>query len=159
MKLTDFDTIIFDLDYTIWNGSEDNFWAKKLTPPLLLKDDKIYDDLGKYIQLQPNIKNILNLLHSYGKNIGFITLGGLLDVDYDLQPAIICLQLFDVYKYFNFIKIVQYKTKNKADYFIKKGHTIFIDDDERNLVNIASRFPSVKTINRKTDFHDWNELI
>ena len=108
MKLSNYDTIILDLDYTVWDGCEPKYWAKYLNNNLRLEDRKIIDSTGKYVEFHENIKEVLLYLNSLNKNIGFITLGGLLDTEYDDQIVVKCLKLYNIYDLFNHQKIIKY---------------------------------------------------
>lgn len=159
MKLIDFDTIIFDLDETLWSGSPSDIWAKKLIQPWILTSDTLTDLKNQSISLQPNVRNVLKTLNGVNKNIGFITNGGLINLNYNNQPTILALKLFDIYQFFNFIKIVGYRSDDKSNFFKECGKTIFIDDNYKNLYDIKEKFPNTTTINRKFDFKDWGELL
>lgn len=158
MKLSDYDTIIFDLDSTIWTGCENEYWGKKLISPLTIKDRKIIGSDGKYVEFHENVKQVLSLLTDQNKNIGFLTLGGLLTVEYDDEPVIKCLKIYDVYKYFNHQKTVLYRTDLKSRHIQHLGKTIFIDDSEEVLRDIRNNCPTVKVLNRN-EFNNWGELI
>lgn len=159
MQLLNYDTIIFDLDDTLWDGSEECVWSKSLIKPWKKENDKIIDSSGKFIRLQNNVKTILRVLHKHNKNIGFITVGGLLNTEYDDQPPIQALKKFDIYKFFNFTKKVGYRTDNKSDFFEVKGNTVFIDDNVKNLIDVKTKFPNVTVLNRLIDFENWKQLL
>lgn len=158
MNLNTFDTIIFDLDFTIWDGCEDKYWAKYLKFPYTIDDRKIYGSDQKYIEFHEDIKDVLAILYTSNKNLGFITLGGLLDVSDEDQPVTHCLKMYDVYKYFNHQKTILYKTDLKGKYLKKLGRTIFIDDAPNNLEDVSKIHPDVITLNRLS-FKNWKELL
>ena len=158
MNLNEFDTIIFDLDFTIWDGCEDKYWAKYLKFPYTIKNRKIYGSDQKYVEFHEDIKNVLSILYTSNKNLGFITLGGLLDIQYEDQPVTHCLKMYDVYKYFNHQKTILYKTDQKSKYIIKSGKTVFIDDDQHNLDDINQNHTDIITINR-LNFKNWKDLL
>lgn len=158
MNLNTFDTIIFDLDFTIWDGCEDKYWAKYLKFPYTIDDRKIYGSDQKYIEFHEDIKDVLAILYTSNKNLGFITLGGLLDVSDEDQPVTHCLKMYDVYKYFNHQKTILYKTDLKSKYLKKLGRTIFIDDAPNNLEDVSKIHPDVITLNRLS-FKNWKELL
>jgi predicted phosphatase len=157
-KINAFDTIILDLDFTVWKGSKDHFWAKSLEFPIVKKYNKIYDKNFNYIELYYGVKKFLKYLSGYNKNIGFITRGGLLNIDYDQQPCIICLREFDILKYFNYKHHILYKTDNKSRVFESIGKTIFIDDNPLDLNDIKQNHPHVTVLDRTT-FKNWNSLL
>ena len=158
MKINSFDTIIFDLDFTIWDGCEEKYWAKYLTFPYTIKDNKIYGSDNKFIELHEDIKLVLSELHKYNKNIGFITLGGLLNISDEDQPVTHCLKMFDIYKYFNHQKTILYKTEIKSKHLMKSGKTIFIDDSPINLEDMKKSHPDVLSLDRFS-FKNWKELL
>lgn len=158
MNLNTFDTIIFDLDFTVWDGCEDKYWAKYLKFPYTIDDRKIYGSDQKYIEFHEDIKEILLKLHSSNKNLGFITLGGLLDISDEDQPVTHCLKMYNIYKYFNHQKTILYKTDFKSKHLKKLGRTIFIDDAVNNLEDVSKIHPDVITLNRLS-FKNWKELL
>ena len=158
MKLSDYDTIILDLDYTVWDGCEPKYWAKYLNNNLRLEDRKIIDSTGKYVEFHENIKEVLLYLNSLNKNIGFITLGGLLDTEYDDQIVVKCLKLYNIYDLFNHQKTVLYRTGVKSKHILPINKTIFIDDSEENLLDMKLNVPHVDIKNRYS-FNNWNELL
>ena len=158
MNLNTFDTIIFDLDFTVWDGCEDKYWAKYLKFPYTIDDRRIYGSDQKYIEFHEDIKDVLSKLYASNKNLGFITLGGLLDISDEDQPVTHCLKMYDVYKYFNHQKTILYKTDQKSKYIIKKGKTVFIDDNQHNLDDINQNHSEIVTINR-FDFKNWKDLL
>ncbi len=158
MKLNDFDTIIFDLDFTVWNGCRDKYWGKNLISPLNLQGRRITGSDGDSIEFQEGIKEVITFLHEHNKRIGFITLGGLLTVDYDQEPVVECLKMYGIYKYFNHQKTVLFKTDKKSRHIIKNGKTIFIDDNEEVLSDIRDNCPDITAVNRYS-FANWKELI
>lgn len=157
-KVNKFDTIILDLDFTVWKGSKQHFWAKSLEFPITKIRNKLYDKNQDYIELYYGFKKFVSYLNKNNKNVGFITRGGLLNVEYDKQPCIICLRQFDILKYFNYKSHILYKTDLKSNVFEKKGETIFIDDNPLDLDDIKKHHPTVTVLDRTT-FKNWNELL
>jgi len=156
MNLLDFDSIVLDLDYTVWDGSKENFWAKSLEHPYRVKSSKkrIIDRNNNFLQLQDGIHEVLEELYKNNKKISFITLGGLLDTEHKNQPPIRCLKKFKILKFFNYKRSVLYKTDSKSSIFSEYGKTIFIDDVEDNLIDIKKHFPNVECLNRNR-FKKW----
>jgi predicted phosphatase len=157
MNLLDFDSIVLDLDYTIWDGSKDNFWAKSLKSPYYLdsKNRKIIDCDNNFLHLQNNVEKVLEILYLNNKKISFITLGGLLNTELSDQPPIKCLEVFNLLNFFNFKRSVLYKTDLKSSIFTEYGKTIFIDDKEDNLIDIKKHFPNTECLNRDK-FNKWD---
>ena len=158
LKINDFDTIIFDLDFTIWKGSKKDFWAKSLIFPIVKKRTRLYDSNNDYIQLFYGTKTFLQKLHTANKNIGFSTRGGLLNIDYDQQPCILALRQFDILQYFNYKQDILYKTDLKSKSMIAKGKTLFIDDNIIDLNDVRNNCPLITVLDRTT-ITTWNELL
>lgn len=158
MKLFDFDTIIFDLDFTIWDGCEKEFWAKLLTFPFRLNDRTIYDTKNKFIKLHKGIEFVLFNLYENKINLGFLSIGGLQEIHHESQPSVICLRMFDIYKYFNHQKTIIYKTERKSNFIIPKNKTLFIDDNEIVLTDVKKFHPQITVLNRY-DFKNWEDII
>ena len=164
MEIIDkYETFIFDLDDTIWVGSKEKFWARCLNDYIIKPTsngtvDIIYDSDNEYIMLNKDITDFLIHLTAFKKNIGFITRGGVKHVDFDNQPAVVCLKLFKILKYFNHQTTVLYRDQKKSDFIKPKGKTLFIDDDPEQLLDIKTNtHGSCDTLNR-TKFAKWNDL-
>lgn len=162
MNILDFDTIILDLDYTVWFGNKPNFWAKLLVPPLSLYklgDIQCIQDINNdHISLPYNVEEFLVELNNSKKNVGFITRGGLQNTNYDEQPSVICLKMFGLLKYFNIKNHVLYKTDIKSRVITPIGKTIFIDDNKIDLLDIFYNVPNV-TVYDRANFKNWTELL
>lgn len=158
MNLFDFDTIIFDLDLTVWDGCEDKYWAKFLHFPFTIQDRKIIGSDGKFVEFHEDIKYVLSKLHETNKNIGFLTLGGCLNTLDEDQPVTHCLKMYDVYKYFNFQKTILYKTDIKSKHIMKSGKTVFIDDSQHNLDDVSQAHSDITVVDRLS-FKNWRELL
>jgi predicted phosphatase len=158
IKPQNYDTIIFDLDFTLWDGCEKDFWAKKLEFPIKLKNKTIFDKQGKSITLQNGVKEILSYLSLKNKNIGFITRGGLLETEFENQPPIKCLKKFEIFDFFNYQKVVIYKTDLKSRYIIPCGKTLYIDDNPMDLNDISLHHKDIHLINRN-DFLNWKDIL
>ena len=158
-KVDDFDTIILDLDFTVWHGCEPEFWAKKLVAPITRKGLYLRDKSSNFIKLDKDFTSFIQTCSKQGKKIGFITRGGLLDTPFNLQPPVICLKLFKIYPYFNFIKKVIYKTEKKSNYFTSYKKTLYVDDNPLDLQDIDNNINGeVKTLNRN-NFKLWTQLL
>lgn len=158
IKLKNFDTIIFDLDFTLWDGCEKDFWAKKLKHPINLNKNRIFGSDNKFIELQHGVPEMLKALENQNKNIGFITRGGLLETKYEDQPPIVCLKLFGIFDFFNYEKIVLFRTDTKSKYLKPFGKTIYIDDNPLDLNDISSAHQGVSVLDRNS-FSKWKDLI
>jgi predicted phosphatase len=158
IKLKNFDTIIFDLDFTLWDGCEKDFWAKKLKHPINLEKNYIFDSENKFIKLQNGVVEMLSALEKENKNIGFITRGGLLKTKYEDQPPIKCLKLFGIFNFFNYEKIVLFRTDIKSKYLKPFGKTIYIDDNPIDLNDISDHHKGTHVINRN-NFLNWEDIL
>jgi len=158
IKLIEFETIIFDLDFTIWDGCDKDFWAKKLQFPVRRENNLIIDNDGKHIKLQDGIVEILSFLKANNKKLGFLTRGGLLETEYSDQPSIKCLNLFGIFNMFNHQKTVLYRTDLKSKYIKPIGKTIFIDDNEIDLTDMKENQPNVFSLDRNS-FNEWQDLL
>jgi hypothetical protein len=159
MTLLDYDTVIFDLDYTIWDGCRNSFWAKYLIPPYVLTKNKIYDVNGNFIELQDGIAEILSALFLENKFIGFASIGGLLDVEFENQPSIIFLNLYGIYKYFNYQKLLLYKTEKKASLLIPYKKTLYIDDSIDQLQDVHNIHQDSIDILNRHNFINWKDIL
>lgn len=158
LNISIYDTIILDLDFTVWEGSKEHFWAKSLQFPIKKNKEKIIDCNGDYIRLYDGIKEFLNHFKNQNKNIGFITRGGLLNLEFNKQPCIICLKKFGIYKYFTYNNCILYKTDKKSRVLKSNNKTVFIDDNPIDLNDVKEKHPNVTVLNRNT-FKNWDELI
>lgn len=152
--IKDFDTVIVDLDFTIWHGSQPQIWAKSLVSPCSLTEDRITDTNGDYLRLDSEVRDIFPKI----QNLGFITRGGLLNVPFDFQPPVQCLKVFGIFSYFTYCRHVLYCTDNKGSVLLPQGRTLYIDDLERDLRSVQELHPDVTCINRNL-FKSWKELL
>ena len=160
MKLLEYDTVIFDLDDTIWSGSDKDIWAKKLFPPLTyhIWTNRVYDYVGQYVQIQEGVRVVLKSLEAEKKNIGYTTIGGWEGTPYDWQPCTIVLRCSELEKYFLHMRVIQYKTGIKTKDFVPKGKTLFVDDNQKHLDEIKQTFPDVDLLHRHS-FDSWINLL
>ncbi len=158
MIYSSYDTIILDLDDTIWRGHNTNgIWAKHMDNTWVL-DDKgsaIGNDNHR-LKLDLEIRDFLNAYRD--KNLGFLTRGGIKYVQWEDQPVIKCLKLFKIYHYFKYDSYVLYKDDKKSRVFLPEGKTLYIDDDNDQLADIRYSFPDVTVLNRHS-FDKWTQLI
>ena len=131
---------IFDLDFTLWE-SNDKFgnpiWVKQMIPPFSLKSKNVLiDDVYSVCRLKCNVREMLFELRSRGDMIGFITNSEYSGLPKELQPSLLVLEQFDILKYFNSVKIIQYKDRSKYESLISISEEKFrfYDDDIKNLI-------------------------
>jgi hypothetical protein len=159
MKLLQYDTIIFDLDYTIWEGCRPQFWAKCLVKPYTLINDTVRDVNDDYIVFHPGIKEVLNILSLLNKKLGFASIGGLENTPIDAQPSIEIMKLYEIYQLFTYQKIIVYKTQNKASLIKPYEKTLYIDDDIEILKKVRQEHSlSIDVLNRNS-FKDWRDIL
>lgn len=158
MNILNYNTIILDLDFTIWNGYQPKFWAKLLSFPYALENNKIYDIEKKYIEFHDGIFDVLNILRNNNINVGFLSVGGIPNIHFESQPSIICMRMYGIFNHFNYKNFIGYKTEIKSKHIIPHGKTLFIDDTEENLIDIRTNCPSIDTLNRN-QFDKWKDLV
>ena len=155
----DYKTVILDLDATIWNGMDingNNFWAKQLQAPFTRIENNILVDIaGNMLMLHEFVRETLECLYTNDINIGFISVGSLLNCPYDKQPSVNVLRSLDIYHYFTWCRILRYKHINKADVIRPEGKTLYIDDHDQQLAWIRDRkFDNLDLMNRNM-FVSW----
>ena len=91
------------------------------------------------------------------KKVGFISRGGVYDVEYDKQPSVLLLRKFGIYEYFNYAKFMFYKTEVKAGHLSQFGKCVFFDDMDKDLEE-ARKIGGVKVIDRN-EFNHWDDLL
>ena len=150
-----YDTYIFDLDDTLWSGH----WAKMLVGNLKLVDDfTIEDELGNKLALKYGVKDFLKQKSKVSK-IGFVSRGGLIDIDKNNQPSIKVLRTFGILDYFNYCRHTIYKTEDKGKYVIPNGRTLYIDDNDNDLRDVLnSHKASVFSSGTSLDVINANEF-
>ena len=130
-----YDTYIFDLDDTLWSGH----WAKMLVGNFITKHPLIIEDeLGNKLALKYGVKNFLKEKSKVSK-IGFVSRGGLIDIDKHDQPSIKVLRTFCILDYFNYCRHTIYKTEDKSKYVNPSGHTLYVDDNENDLNDVREK--------------------
>ena len=159
ISINDFNTIILDLDFTVWHGCRAKFWAKELKEPLTLDHNYIHDINGDYIKIDSDFRYFIKQCYNKKKQIGYITRGGLLGIPYDLQPPVKCLKLFDVHDFFNYEKYTLWKTDKKSNYIKSSGKTLYIDDNPIDLEDVDSIIDTNITTLNRDKFKKWAELL
>jgi predicted phosphatase len=158
--LEKYDTVIFDLDGTIWDvlsAKGEGMGAYETKPPYkLVAPYIILDSEDNVIQLQKGIQDMLDLLDLTGKDIGIMSRGEDINKPFEAQPSTQLLKKFDIYKYFNY-KIIYKAFGDKSQYVRPRGVTLFIDDDKSNVDNVNKR-GDVDVLWRKA-FKNWLDLL
>ena len=155
-----FSTVIFDLDGTIWDcltQRGESIGAYQTTPPYKLKSkDIILDIKGNTIQLQNNIKDLIELLDDTDKNLGIVSRGEKLDTPFSSQPSIMLLKKFDLFKYFNYNIIIK-AFIDKKFYTRPLGKTLFVDGSKDWISSVNER-DDIDVLWRQS-FNDWFDLL
>jgi predicted phosphatase len=153
-------TFIFDIDRTLIDTVDCDgnlIWLKNLVLPFrLINTCCIEDAVGSRCVIQEGAREFLNLLGAMEKEIGYLSVGGLLDTSDDKQPSIIVLKMFGMHSMFNGPKILLYKTASKADRLAQLDNCVFFDDDEHHIA-AAKKLENVFAINR-CEFSTWESL-
>tara|TARA_X000001382_G_scaffold86541_1_gene61533 strand:+ start:1235 stop:1729 length:495 start_codon:yes stop_codon:yes gene_type:complete len=157
----EYDIFMFDLDRTVFDtftkGGEP-IWAKQMIQPLVkLDEDSVKDDCESECILQPGIRSVLKYLNSNGNKVGFISRGGVFNLEYEKQPSILLLKKLGIYDYFSYIKLMLYKTDIKANHLSEIGKCVFFDDMDKDLEE-ARKISDVVVIDRK-EFKNWDDLL
>jgi len=152
---------IFDIDRTLitsYDSSGELIWLKNMHPPFeRVSDNTIKDAHGSVCILHGGVKEILFHLMDQNKDIGFLSAGSQLNVEYELQPSIKIMKLFGIYLYFNSHKLLEYKTVKKDEILKDFGECVFFDDDEKHIV-ASFKLDNVTVVDRKS-FTDWRQLL
>jgi len=162
-----YDTIIFDLDNTIWdcfNPTGTGIGAYTTEAPYELQEKDIIVDInGNVIRLQEGIRECLEILDNNNKNLGIVSGGQKLSditsrisIPIQAQPSIMLLKKFDIYKYFNY-DIILKAFVNKLEYVRPLGKTLFIDDMQDNLSDVQQN-PKIDVLWRKS-FQTWQQVL
>lgn len=155
-----YDTVIFDLDNTIWNCSASNgnrMGAYETEPPYKLISIGVLQDIkGNIIELQEGVAEILKILDQEDKNMGIVSRGEKINRPFDAQPSIMILKKFGLYQYFNY-EVVLKAGIDKQEYCKPLGTTLFIDDDNTQLQSVMQR-DDIDVLPRQS-FQNWNILL
>lgn len=153
-------TIIFDLDGTVWDcytQRGESIGAYQTTPPYKLKNENVILDIkSNTIQLQENIRDLIELLNDNDKNLGIVSRGEKLETPFASQPSIMLLKKFHLFKYFNYNVIIK-AFINKREYVRPLGKTLFVDD-EREWVDEVNEKDNVDVLWRQS-FNNWFDLL
>ena len=155
-----YDIFIFDLDKTLWDSFDvvgKSIWAKQLILPYKLEGNKILDDVNSSCVLKPGAREYLNFLASKNKKIGFLSSGKLWGTEYENQPSVKILKIFNLYDFFNFKKELLYKTFSKNQCLKELSGCIFFDDND-DVIKEARELKNVEVVDSKK-IENWKHLI
>lgn len=162
---TRYNTFIFDLDRTVWDTNSktgEPIWAKQMLRPYAFDgEDTIIDDVFSTCSLHNGVRAALEHLHTLGKDIGFLSRGGIYEVEYEKQPSVLLLKKFGIYDFFNYEKVLLYKADLKL-YNLKEiaqacGEYVFFDDNGKDLAE-ANSIEGVKAVDRNS-FTCWESIL
>jgi len=152
---------VFDIDRTFittYNSDGELIWLKNMEGPYeRVSDNVVVGSNGTKAVLHEGVEKVLKHLQDQGKNIAFLSVGGLLDVDYYDQPSVKIMKLFGIHSYFNHERLLLYKTARKDTVLQHLPPSIFFDDDEKHLV-ATLRLDNVTVVDRKS-FTSWEQLL
>jgi predicted phosphatase len=151
---------IFDLDLTIWTTYDRHnnlIWAKQFTPPYLVNKNVITNDVGAKCVLKPGVKKYLKYLRDNNHELGFVSNGRCYGLPDEYQPSLCLLNLFDILKYFNGIKLLRYRDYDKND-AVKNIDNVIFYDDNIDVLNNLHKLDNVKPVDANL-INDWSELI
>ena len=156
----DYDTVIFDLDRTIWDCFKPDgtgIGAFMMCAPLKLQSsDTVVDLYGNICKTQAGIRKVLELLDRSNKNLGIVSSGEKRNTPFQAQPSTMLLKKFDLYGYFNH-EIVLKEGIDKAQYVKPKGKTLFIDDSQEQVQAVNEK-GEVDVVYR-TSFQSWEQTL
>lgn len=156
-----YDTIIFDLDGTIWDCFTPNgigIGANKTIPPYTLKDSQTIVDInGNLIKLQYGIIDFIRTADQEDKNLGIVSRSEVENLTEQAQPSIMLLKRFRIYKFFNYEITIKYNMPDKSEYVKANGKTLFIDNEKQNTDNV-NRLDVVDVLLRNS-FQNWEDLL
>jgi predicted phosphatase len=162
--LLGYDTILFDLDHTVWtalNNTGQAISVARTTPPYELTDqDTVQDSKDNVIRLQDGIRKLMQVLNKNGIALGIVTKSGDSNTPFSAQPGVMLLKAFDLYKYLNdaFVVVLGHPEKiDKDDYVRGDGKTLLIDDDLANLKEVNER--ALADILNRNAFISWNDFF
>lgn len=155
-----YDTVIFDLDNTIWNcytPSGDSIRAYETESPYEMLSSGVLKDIkGNIIRLHEGVINVFQALDEDDKNMGIVSSGERQNRPFDAQPSIMILKKFNIYRFFNYNVVIK-KDINKNEYCKPLGTTVFIDDSYDQLQSVMRR--SDIDILPRQSFKDWRILL
>ena len=158
--LEEYETIIFDLDGTIWDvlsDQGDGMGAYETRGPYKLQSRDVVTDIeDNVIQLHKGISEMLDILDLAGKNLGIMSRGEAVDLPFEAQPSTQLLKKFEIYGYFNY-EVIYKAFGDKSAYVRPRGKTLFIDDDKKNIDSVNER-GDVDVLDRKA-FNNWLDLL
>jgi len=131
ISIDDYDTIIFDADFTIWEGDK----AYEMDIPFTVEGNRAFDAKGTEIVLRKDIKYIIRSLSEQDKNLGVVSRSEKEGVEMQDQPVVHLLRSFGLLQYFNKMVVVA-KDLPKSMFMPQNERVLLVDDKESNLVEV-----------------------
>jgi predicted phosphatase len=145
-----FDTIILDADDTIWTCINDHgefIAAYETVPPYQMEKENIcYDSVGNKIQLKESFVQTFSKLKNSGKNIYMVSKSENHQNPAEQQPVVLLLETFGIYEIFDDVIIDSDTPKSEHVLDLQEGNTAFVDDDIKNLSDVANNTNDVVPI-------------
>lgn len=152
---------IFDLDLTLWETFDKRgnpIWAKQLIFPLSKIDvDVVCDDVGSKCVLRKGVRDYLSKLRRENCQIGYLSSGRHWDFDDHHQPSLHLLELFEISRFFNDVKILSYKSRKKSDFLKYTDQKIIFYDDDESVIKDLSSLSHVFIVDAKS-ISDWSKI-
>ena len=152
---------LFDLDITIWDCYDKHgnpIWAKQMIAPFKINSNIITDDVGSTCVLRYGVKDYLDYLRIEKHEIGFVSAGRYFGLPDSFQPSIVLLKEFQIYHTFDLMRVLEYKTYNKANLVKFMATPVVFYDDNEDVLNSISEIENVIAVDSK-EIRDWNKLI
>ena len=152
---------LFDLDITIWDCYDKHgnlIWAKQMVTPFKTQGNIITDDVGSTCVLRYGVKDYLDYLRIEKHDIGFVSAGRYFGLPDNFQPSIVMLKEFQIYHTFDLMRVLEYKTYNKANLVKFMNAPVVFYDDNEDVLNSISEIENVTAVDSK-EIKDWTKLI
>jgi magnesium-dependent phosphatase 1 len=127
--------VVFDLDFTLWDAGGQ--WIDQSIPPFVMKNGIVYDSTHTPMVLYPDSLSVLNLLKE--NNI----LMAAASRTYQPSWAFRLLELYDIKKYFDYLKIfpdtkIRHFNQLRKESGIPFQNMVFFDDEMRNIDDVST---------------------
>ena len=159
----DYTYFYFDLDRNIFDTFDkykNPIWARQMIPPFNKIDDyTIEDDCLSTCVLQKGVNEYIKMLTDNNKKISYLSRGANLNIQENLQPSKMILDIFNLTQYINHNKLLLHKLDKKTKHIKNSDEfTIFFDDSPEELQEMSINHPKIKCVDRSS-FVSWIELL
>ena len=159
---------LFDLDLTIWETKNKyglSIWAKQIIPPLQsYGKDAVQDDVYSICKLRSNFRDFINSLNQSGYKVGFISNSKYFGLPIEIQPVSLLIKEFNLDRYFNYERILLYKSESKIPSLINivnkassNNEIVFFFDDNEDILKEVRFIEGLRVIDSKS-ISDWNDI-